>query len=172
VGEEALIEDIRWNTTEFVGAVMQPMEAWMTLHYMETLSMRMARHSANAQAVAEFLAGHPGVEHVNYSGLGTHPQHALACRQMSGHGGLLSFVAAGGMAGAARLMNSLKLVVHAVTFGTSRTICMHPPTITHEHLTPEERRTAGIHDGLIRLSVGLENPEDIIADLDQALGKM
>ncbi|WP_373500576.1 PLP-dependent aspartate aminotransferase family protein [Desulfococcus sp.] len=172
VGEESLVEDIRWNTTEFVGAVMQPMEAWMTLQYVETLSMRMARHSANAQAVAEFLAGHPGVEHVNYSGLETHPQHGLACRQMLGHGGLLSFVAAGGMAGAARLMNSLRLVVHAVTFGTSRTICMHPPTITHEHLTPEERRIAGIHDGLIRLSVGLENPEDIIADLDQALGKV
>lgn len=90
---------------------------------------------------------------------------------MNGHGGLLSFVAAGGTAGAARLMNRLKLVVHAVTFGTSRTICMHPPTITHEHLTPEERRVAGIHDGLIRLSVGLENAEDIIADLDQALAK-
>ena len=171
VGPEALIEDIRWNTTEFVGAIMQPMEAWMTLQYMETLAMRMARHGKNAQAVAEFLAAHPGVEHVNYSGLATHPQHDLACRQMNGHGGLLSFVAAGGTAGAARLMNRLKLVVHAVTFGTSRTICMHPPTITHEHLTPEERRVAGIHDGLIRLSVGLENAEDIIADLDQALAK-
>ena len=172
VGPEALVEDIRWNTTEFVGAIMQPMEAWMTLQYMETLAMRMARHSANAQAVAEFLAAHPRVEHVNYSGLTTHPQHDLACRQMNGHGGLLSFVAAGGTAGAARLMNSLKLVVHAVTFGTSRTICMHPPTITHEHLTPEERKIAGIHDGLIRLSVGLENPEDIIADLEQALGQV
>ncbi len=172
VGPEPLVEDIRWNTTEFVGAVMQPMEAWMTLQYIETLSMRMARHSENAQAVAEFLAGHPRVEHVNYSGLDTHPQHLLACRQMRGHGGLLSFVAADGTAGAARLMNSLELVVHAVTFGTSRTICMHPPTITHEHLSPEERRIAGIHDGLIRLSVGLENPVDIIADLDQALARV
>jgi cystathionine beta-lyase/cystathionine gamma-synthase len=172
IGPEPLVEDIRWNTTEFLGAIMQPMEAWMTLQYLETLSMRMDRHSANALAVAEFLNRHPRVEHVNYSGLSTHPQHALACRQMKAHGGLLSFVAAGGVKGAATVMNSLRLIVHAVTFGTSRTICMHPPTITHEHLTPEERRVAGIHDGLIRLSVGLENPEDLITDLDQALNRL
>lgn len=89
---------------------------------------------------------------------------------MKAHGGLLSFVVPNGTRGAAKVMNSLKLIVHAVTFGTSRTICMHPPTITHEHLTPDERQAAGIDDGLIRLSVGLENSDDIIADLDQALG--
>jgi cystathionine beta-lyase/cystathionine gamma-synthase len=169
VGPEALVEDIRWNTTEFVGAVMQPLESWLTLQYLETLSLRMQRHSANAQKVAEFLMTHPKVTHVNYSGLSGHPQHALAERQMKAHGGMLSFVAADGITGAARVMNSLKLIVHAVTFGTSRSICMHPATITHEHLTAEERRTAGIDDGLIRLSVGLEEPQDIIADLDQAL---
>jgi methionine-gamma-lyase len=170
IGPEALIEDIRWNTTEFVGSVISPLEAWMVLQYLETLPMRMLRHSENALKVAEYLAGHPAVEHVNYSGLSDHPQHKLACRQMCAHGGLLSFVAAGGIAGAARVMNRLKLIVHAVTFGTSRTICMHPPTITHEHMTPEERKAAGIDDGLIRLSVGLENPEDLIEDLDRALG--
>jgi methionine-gamma-lyase len=172
VGPESLVEDIRWNTTEFVGAIMQPMEAWMTLQYVETLSMRMQRHSANALAVARFLKTHPKVERVNYPGLDEHPQHDLACRQMSGHGGLLSFVAPGGMRGAATVMNSFKLVVHAVTFGTSRSICMHPPTITHEHMTLDERRAAGIDDGLIRFSVGLENPEDIIADLEQALARV
>ncbi len=172
VGPEPLVEDIRWNTTEFVGAIMQPMEAWMTLQYIETLSMRMQRHSANALAVARYLHAHPKVERVNYSGLDDHPQHALACRQMSGHGGLLSFVAPGGMKGAATVMNSFNLVVHAVTFGTSRSICMHPPTITHEHMTPDERKAAGIDDGLIRFSVGLENPEDIIADLEQALARV
>jgi cystathionine beta-lyase/cystathionine gamma-synthase len=134
--------------------------------------MRMQRHSANALAVARYLKAHPKVERVNYSGLEDHPQHALACRQMSGHGGLLSFVAPGGMQGAATVMNSFKRVVHAVTFGTSRSICMHPPTITHEHLTPDERKAAGIDDGLIRFSVGLENPEDIITDLEQALAKV
>jgi len=172
VGSEDLIEDIRWNTTEFVGAVMQPMEAWLTLQYLETLSLRMGRHSANAQAVAEFLSQHPKVCHVNYSGLPDHPQHQLAKRQMREQGGLLSFVVPDGMAGAAKVMNSLELVVHAVTFGTSRTICMHPATITHEHLTQNERASAGIVDGLIRLSVGLEDPADIIADLEQALGRL
>ena len=172
VGPEALVEDIRWNTTEFLGAVMQPLEAWMTLQYLETLSLRMERHSTNAQTVAEFLTAHPKVRHVNYSGLSDHPQHELAKRQMKAHGGMLSFGVPDGMTGAAKVMNALKLVVHAVTFGTSRTICMHPATITHEHLTPQERAAAGIDDGLIRLSVGLEDSRDIIADLDQALANL
>jgi cystathionine beta-lyase/cystathionine gamma-synthase len=172
VGPEELVEDIRWNTTEFVGAILQPFEAWLMLQYLETLSLRMERHSTNAQAVAEFLVSHPKVKHVNYPSLECHPQAELARRQMTGGGGLLSFVVPGGMAGAATVMNSLELVVHAVTFGTSRTICMHPRTITHEHMTQEERNEAGIDDGLIRLSVGLENPEDIIADLDQALARL
>jgi methionine-gamma-lyase len=171
-GPEALIEDVRWNTTEFIGAILQPLEAWLMLLFLETLELRMARHSANAQLVAEALAQNPRVQHVNYPGLPDHPQHALARQQMATGGGLLSFVVPGGMAGAARVMNSVQLVVHAVTFGTSRTICMHPPTITHEHMTPEERKAAGIDDGLIRLSVGLENAEDIIADLEQALSRL
>ena len=169
IGPEPLVEDIRWNTTEFIGSIIPPMEAWMVLQYLETLSMRMQRHSKNALMVAEFLASHPKISQVNYSGLADHPQYELACRQMRAHGGLLSFVAPGGMSGAAGVMDRLKLIVHAVTFGTSRTICMHPPTITHEHKTPDERKAAGIEDGLIRLSVGLENAEDLIEDLDQAL---
>ncbi len=172
VGPEALVEDIRWNTQEFVGAIMQPLESWLTLQFLETLSLRMDRHSSNAQKVAEFLADHPKVARVNYPGLPDHPQHDLAQRQMKANGGLLSFVVPGGFAGAAAVMDNVGLVVHAVTFGTSRTICMHPPTITHEHMTPEERVAAGIDDGLIRLSVGLEDPDDIIADLGQALAKL
>jgi cystathionine beta-lyase/cystathionine gamma-synthase len=88
---------------------------------------------------------------------------------MAGAGGLMSFVVPGGIASAAKVIDSFRLIAHAVTFGTSRTICMHPSTITHEHMTPEERAAVGIHDGLIRLSVGLENPKDVIADLNQAL---
>lgn len=172
VGPEALVEDIRWNTTEFIGAIMSSMEAWMTLQYLETLSMRMEKHSANATAVATFLEQHPQVTAVNYSGLAAHPQHELACQQMKAHGGLLSFVVKNGKDGAAAVVNALKMVVHAVTFGTSRSICMHPPTITHEHLTIEERKAIGIDDGMIRLSVGLENTRDIISDLDQALGQL
>jgi cystathionine beta-lyase/cystathionine gamma-synthase len=172
VGPEELVEDIRWNTTEFVGAILQPFEAWLMLQYLETLPLRMERHSTNAQAVAEFLVSHPKVKRVNYPGLSSHPQADLARRQMKGNGGLLSFIVPGGMAGASIVMNSLELVVHAVTFGTSRTICMHPRTITHEHMTQEERDEAGIDDGLIRLSVGLENVEDIMSDLDQALSRL
>lgn len=99
VGPEGLIEDIRWNTTEFVGAIMAPMEAWQTLQCLETLSMRMDRHSTNTLAIAQYLKDHPKVTHVNYSGLTSHPQHDLACRQMKAHGGLMSFVVQGGVAG-------------------------------------------------------------------------
>ncbi len=172
VGPQALVEDIRWNTTEFIGSIMPPLDAWMTLQYLETLSMRMRRHSDNAQTIANYLAAHPSVSRVNYSGLPDHPQHELARKQMAAHGGLLSFVVTGGLHAAARVMDSFKLIVHAVTFGTSRTICMHPATITHEHMTAEERAAAGIDDGLIRLSVGLENSEDVIADLEQALSAL
>lgn len=172
VGPEALTEDIRWNTTEFVGAIMQPFDSWLTLQYLETLSLRMDRHSANAQAVATYLAQHPRVRRVNYPGLPDHPQVELARRQMAAGGGLLSFVVPGGIPAAACVMDSLKLIIHAVTFGTSRSVCMHPRTITHEHMTQEERDSAGIDDGLIRLSVGLECPQDLIADLEQALAKL
>lgn len=169
VGPEALIEDVRWNTTEFVGAVLQPFEAWLTLQFLETLSLRMQRHSENAQKVAEFLAAHDRVQHVNYPGLPQHPQHQLATQQMSAPGGMLSFVVSGGIQVASRVINAFQLITHAVTFGTSRSICMHPATITHEHMTQQEREKAGIPDGLIRLSVGLEDAEDLISDLKQAL---
>ncbi len=172
VGPEDLTEDIRWNTTEFVGSIMQPFDSWLTLQYLETLSMRMDRHSTNTQKVAEYLAAHPKVSLVNYPGLKTHPQYDLSQKQMKSSGGMLSFVAKGGIPSARTLMNGFDLIVHAVTFGTSRTICMHPRTITHEHMTQQERDIAGIDDGLIRLSVGLEDPKDIIADLDQALSKI
>jgi len=172
VGPETLVEDIRWNTTEFVGSVMQPFESWLTLMFLETLSLRMARHSANAQAVAEFLAAHARVQRVNYPGLPHHPQYELSQRQMAAPGGMLSFVVEGGIGGAATVIDSLELIVHAVTFGTSRTIVMHPATITHEHMTPEERAAVGIDDGLIRMSVGLEDPADLIADLEQALARL
>lgn len=171
IGPEPLVEDIRWNTTEFLGSVVSPQDAFLMLQYLETLGMRMQRHSRNTQTVAEFLSAHPKVSRVNYTGLTHHPQHELAKRQMRGHGGLMSFVVAGGMAGAAKLVDGLRLICHAVTFGTSRTICMHPATITHEHMTPEERAAVGIDDGLIRLSVGLEDPADLLADLEQALAR-
>jgi cystathionine beta-lyase/cystathionine gamma-synthase len=172
VGPEDLTEDIRWNTTEFIGAIMQPFDSWLTLQYLETLSLRMERHSASAQKVAEYLSAHPKVKRVNYPGLKSHPQFKLAQRQMKAGGGMLSFVVDGGIPSARTLTNNFKLIIHAVTFGTSRTICMHPRTITHEHLTQAERDIAGINDGLIRLSVGLEDASDLISDLDQALANL
>ena len=171
-GPEALVEDIRWNTIEFTGAIMQPFESWLMLHFLETLELRMKLHSDNAQLVAEFLNEHPSVSHVNYPGLPSHPDYKLGRNQMKASGGLLSFIVPGGMEAAATVMDSLELVVHAVTFGTSRTTCMHPRTITHEHMTSEERREAGVDDGLIRLSVGLEDAADIITDLNQALDRL
>jgi len=172
IGPEDLTEDIRWNTTEFVGAIMQPFDSWLTLQYLETLSLRMEKHSANTQKVAEYLSKHPKIKLVNYPGLKTHPQYDLAKQQMKSGGGMLSFVILGGIPSARTVMDGFNLVIHAVTFGTSRTICMHPRTITHEHMTQAERDKAGIDDGMIRLSVGLENPDDIIADIDQALSKL
>ena len=133
--------------------------------------MRMARHSANAQRVAEYLIQHPKVQRVNYTGLPSHPQYDLAQRQMKAGGGMLSFVVRGGIPAVRSVVDSFNLVIHAVTFGTSRTVCMHPRTITHEHMTQPERDAAGIDDGLIRLSVGLEDPVDLLDDLEQALAK-
>ena len=172
VGPEALIEDVRWNTTEFIGSIMQPFDSWLTLQYLETLSMRMQRHSLNSQKIAEFLSDHPKIKHVNHTGLANHPQYDLAQKQMSGPGGLMSFVVKGGIPAAAKVMDSFQLICHAVTFGTSRTICMHPATITHEHMTQSERDAAGIDDGLIRLSVGLENVDDLLDDLNRALANI
>jgi cystathionine beta-lyase/cystathionine gamma-synthase len=172
IGPEDLIEDVRWNTTEFIGAIMQPFDSWLTLQYLETLKVRMDLHSANSTEIAKYLARHPKIKHVNHTGLLDHPQYDLAQKQMNGPGGLMSFVVSGGMESAAVVMDSFQLICHAVTFGTSRTICMHPATITHEHMSPEERAAVGIDDGLIRISVGLEDPEDLIADLDQSLSRI
>jgi cystathionine beta-lyase/cystathionine gamma-synthase len=132
----------------------------------------MDRHSANSQIVAEYLMAHPKVRQVNHTGLLTHPQYELAKDQMTGPGGLMSFVVPNGIESVAHVIDNFELICHAVTFGTSRTICMHPATITHEHMTSEERAAVGIDDGLIRLSVGLEDSDDLIADLDQALSNI
>jgi cystathionine beta-lyase/cystathionine gamma-synthase len=137
---------------------------------LETLPLRMERHSANAERLAEYLAQHPKVKGINYPSLQQHPQRELAKRQMPhGFGGLLSFEVVGGKEGAKQVINSFRLIPIVPSFGTSRTIATHPATHTHCNLRPEEREAVGIYDGLIRLSVGLEDLEDIIADVGQAL---
>jgi methionine-gamma-lyase len=165
-----LIEEMLAETLGYIGATMSPIDAWLTLLSIETLPLRMSRHSKNAEKVATYLSQHPKVLRVNYPGLPSHPQYELARRQMpDGCGGMLSYEVQGGLEGATKVMESSKLIPIAVTFGTSRTVATHPASHTHWPMSKEEREAAGIYDGLIRLSVGLEDPEDIIADLEQSL---
>jgi len=173
IGSDGLIADLRKNTLGYIGATMSPFDAWLTLMSVETLPSRIVQHCSNTEQVASFLAQHSRVRSVNYPSLSDHPQHALAKRQMpKGFGGMLSFVVDGGREGAVKVIEACQMIAIVPSFGTSRTIATHPATHTHDRMTPQERKAAGIYDGLIRLSVGLEDPEDIIVDLEQALDKL
>ena len=171
VGSREIVERARWHTNKILGAVIAPQTAWLVLRGIRTLALRMERHNANAQAVAEFLEGHPKVEAVHYPGLASHPQHELARRQMAGFGGMLSFDV-GGVEEGRRLVNNVKLCSLAVSLGDVSTIIQHSASMTHASVPRERRLAAGITDGLLRLSVGIERPEDIIADLEGALAQV
>jgi cystathionine beta-lyase/cystathionine gamma-synthase len=151
------------------GLVMSPMVAWLTLQGIKTLSQRMDGQSANAMAVAEWLAGHPKVDYVNYPGLASHPQHDLAKRQASGFGAMVCFEVHGGLETGKKLMDAVELWSLAENLGAVESLITHPVTMTHAAVPPAERAAAGITDGLVRLSVGLEDVEDLIADLETAL---
>jgi methionine-gamma-lyase len=153
-----------------LGPVLSPFEAWLTLRGIQTLALRMDRICANAIAVAEFLAGRKGVHAVHYPGLASHPQHDLAKRLMPhGCGGMLSFDVGSADAGR-RVMEAVDVAVAAASLGGVKTLLVHPRTVTHTQYSPEDLAAAGITDGLIRMSVGIEDLQDIIADLDQAIG--
>ena len=154
---------------DMTGAVMDPFSASLILRGLKTLEIRMQKHCANAKMVAEFLDGHPAVEKVYYPGLEAHVGHDIAAKQMKDFGGMISFEVKGGRAAGAKLVNSLKLVTVAVSLGDAETLIEHPASMTHSTYTEDELKASGIAAGLIRLSVGLENYEDIIADLKQAL---
>jgi len=172
VGKKELIRNMV-STIARVGSIMSPFDAWLVLLSLETLPLRMERHSANAERLVEYLSQHPKVKGINYPSMLEHPQRELAKRQMpDGFGGLLSFEVEGGKEGAVLVINSFRLITIVPSFGTTRTIATHPATHTHCNMEPEEREAVGIFDGLIRLSVGLEDPKDIIADLEQALDKI
>ena len=172
VGKKELIRKMV-STIARVGSIMSPFDAWLVLLSLETLPLRMERHSANAERLVEYLSQHPKVKGINYPSMPDHPQRELAKKQMpDGFGGLLSFVVKGGREGAVQVINSFRLIPIVPSFGTTRTIATHPATHTHCNMTLEEREAVGIYDGLIRLSVGLEDHEDLIIDLDQALGKI
>lgn len=151
------------------GCIQSPQEAWLTLRGLKTLPARMKLHSENAQVVAEWLEAHPAVERVHFPGLKSFPQRSLAERQHVAHGGMLSFEIKASAETAVAVMNSVKLCSLAENLGAVETLITHPASMTHADVPAEKRRQIGITDGLIRLSVGLEAPEDIIADLDQAL---
>jgi methionine-gamma-lyase len=151
------------------GAVLDPFAAWLVLRGLKTLGLRMERHNANAQRLAEFLADHPQVARVNYPGLPAHPQHAVAVRQMRGFGGMLSFEVRGGFDAGVRTCEALRTCVLAVSLGGPETLVTHPASTSSVGIPAEDRRRAGISDGLIRVSVGLEDIADLVADFDQAL---
>ncbi|MBU6351078.1 MAG: O-acetylhomoserine aminocarboxypropyltransferase/cysteine synthase [Chloroflexi bacterium] len=153
-----------------IGASQAPFNSWNTLTGIETLSLRMDRHCSNAQTVAEFLQGHPSVRWVTYPGLSSHPDHALAKKYLpKGAGAILGFGIEGGAAAGQKFIDHLQLFSHLANVGDAKSLAIHPATTTHSQLTAEEMATAGVSPDFIRLSVGLEEIEDILWDLDQAL---
>ena len=156
-----------------VGAIPSPFDCWLVLGGVKTLSLRMARHSSNGLAVATFLEAHPKVSRVSYPGLPSHPQHGIAARQMeNGFSGMISFELVGGTEAGKALMNTVQLCALAESLGAVETMITHPASMTHADVPAAERRARGLSDGLVRISVGIEDPEDIQADLDQALAAL
>ena len=170
VATQALADRIRMEgLKDLTGAVMSPHDAHGILRGLKTLHLRMQRHCDNAMAVAELIAAHPGVDAVHYPGLRSFAQHELARRQMARFGGMLAFELKGGVDAGRRFMNALQLVTRAVSLGDAETLAQHPASMTHSTYTPEERARHGISEGLVRISAGLEDADDILADVRQAL---
>ncbi len=169
VASEELIQRMK-QPSLLAGGIMGTHEAWLCLRGLKTLHLRMERHQENALQLARFLQYHPKVEKVNYPGLASHPQHLVAARQMSGYSGMLSFEVKGGVEAGRKLMNSLELCSLAVSLGSVDTLVEHPASMTHAVMPKEIREQLGITDGLVRVSVGVEGIEDIVADLEQGLG--
>ena len=155
-----------------IGAIPSPFDCWLTLIGVKTLHLRMERHASNAQAVAEFLESHPQVEKITYPGLKSHPQYEVAKEQMDGFSGMISFELKGGIPAGTTVMNNVKLCSLAESLGAVETMITHPATMTHVDVPAEERHARGLSDGLVRISVGIEDPDDIIDDLKQALEKV
>ncbi len=168
VGAADLVSEVNQELKE-KGAICEPFTAWLLQRGLKTFALRMERHNANGLAVAQFLEQHPKVARVYYPGLETSPYVSLARRQMKGSGGVLSFELKGGMDAGVKFVNAVKLCTRAVSLGDAETLVEHPASMTHAAVSPEERLAAGLTDGLVRLAVGIEDADDIIADLDQAL---
>ena len=166
-------EDIEW--LKFVqnaaGAILGPFDSWLVLRGTKTLALRMQQHNLNGLAIAQFLDAHPKVRHVYYPGLPTHPQHELAKRQMRGFGGMVAFEL-GSLEAARRLLNAVRLLALAESLGGVETLISHPATMTHASVPAARRAALGITDGLVRISVGVEDIEDLKEDLEQALDRV
>lgn len=171
VNDQTLQEKIEFARIS-AGLVMSPMVAWLTLQGTKTLSVRMDAQSANALAVAEWLGGHNKVDYVNYPGLSNHPQHKISSTQASGYGAMVCFEVHGGVEAGKKLMDAIELWSLAENLGAVESLITHPVTMTHAAIPRDDRIAAGITDGLVRLSVGLEDVEDLIAALDDALERI
>lgn len=161
-----------WKTMKLSGTNCNPWDAWLVHLGMKTLTLRMDRHSNNAMKVAKYLEMHPKVDSVNYCGLPSHPDHQLAKMQMSQFGGMLSFELRGGLQAGIRLMENIRFCTLAPTLGDVDTLILHPASMSHLNIPKEVRLENGITDGLIRVSVGIEHPQDIMDDLSQALDRV
>ena len=169
VGDAELVGNQIYSFLRSAGPTMSTFNAWIFLKGLETLTLRMRAHCDNAQALAQWLEQQPGVARVHYPGLASHPQHELASRQQSGYGGILSFELNGGQEQAWKVIDGTKVMSITANLGDTKTTITHPATTTHGRLSPEQRQQAGISDGLVRISVGLEDIEDLKADLARGL---
>lgn len=169
LGRADLIKEVRFFARN-TGPALSPFNAWVLSKSLETLAVRMERHCENALAIAKFLEQHPAVERVRYPMLPSHPQHELAKKQMRHGGGLVTFEVKGGLEQGRRFLDSLKMISHSPNLGDTRTIAVHPASTTHSKLSDDERAAVGISPGLIRISAGLEKIDDIITDINQAIG--
>jgi len=171
VGPKEVLDKVRFHgVKDMTGAVLSSQDAFLVLRGLKTLALRMERHCDSAEKVAAFLAGHAKVAVVHYPGLASFPQHELARRQMARPGGMVAFELKGGIDAGRRFMDALGLFTRAVSLGDAESLAQHPASMTHSTYTPEERASHFIGEGLVRLSVGLEDADDLLADLDQALG--
>lgn len=171
IGRQALIEKV-WRFALVAGATLSPFDAWLLMRGLRTLGLRIERHNQNALALAKFFESHPKISRVYYPGLETHPQHELANSQMSGFTGMLSAELRGGYSAADKLMSSLKLATRAASLGGFETLIVHPASMWSLQLSEELRASTGINEGLVRISVGLEDEMDLLGDFDQALSQV
>lgn len=170
VGNVAFITKMRVHLLRDLGPALSPFNAFLLLQGIETLPLRVERHNSNALEIARYLKDHPAVEWVNYPGLKSHPSHEIATRVLGGkYGAILGFGIKGGLEAGKKFIDSVELLSHLANIGDAKTLVIHPASTTHQQLTPEERRSTGVTEDFIRMSVGLEDVKDLIADIDQAL---